>query len=258
MAVLAAISAGAGAAVLAARLLGYGAKLREALSQHGRLARVLLAIYDGIDKLADNISALVRALWRNISETVEGTVDRTNRVVRATRAARTGEFTPLGVRANPLNSEEGRTMLRELAKEDPNASLRTLNQRAKANLQSGRTLPQVGLAESGTELMKVVPRGERVGHHSPFFATREEMLKLTQKPEKLADSLGLPASSESSAYDLYSITPKPGRNPTIFTSEVAPTVEGSIRRQGGATQTVVPYRGDWSEPVYRRTIGSSP
>ena len=87
LAVLAAISAGAGAAALAARLLGYGARLREALSQHGRLGRVLLAVYDGIGHLADNIAALVRALWRNISETVEGAVDRTNRILRNSKSS---------------------------------------------------------------------------------------------------------------------------------------------------------------------------
>lgn len=258
LAALAAITEGAAAPALAARLMSYGAKLRGALSKLGELGRILLRIYDGVKTLGAKIAELVRAVWRNIDEAVEGAVDRSNRVVRASRAARTGEFTPLGVRADPLKSQEGRTMLRELAKEDPDASLKTLNKRAKANLQSGRTLPEIGSAETGTELMKAVPRGDGVGSHSPFFATREEIAKLAEKPEQLADNLGLPTASESSAYDLYSITPKEGRSPTTFTSEVASTVEGSIRRQGGATQTVVPYRGDWTEPVYKRTIGSGP
>lgn len=82
LAVLAAITAGASSTILAARLLSYGARLKRDLSKLGALSRVLLSIYDGVKALGQKIANLVRALWRNISETLGGTVNSQNVIVR--------------------------------------------------------------------------------------------------------------------------------------------------------------------------------
>lgn len=50
----------------------------------------------------------------------------------------TEKFTPLGIQGDPADSETGRTMMNELWKEDPNASLETISERAEQNMQSNK------------------------------------------------------------------------------------------------------------------------
>lgn len=58
----------------------------------------------------------------------------------------------------------------------------------------------------------------------------------------------LPVQSEAAMYDVYRMTPRPGQYPVGFKSTVAPVVQGNTTRSGGASQTLVPNRSQYTDP----------
>lgn len=77
----------------------------------------------------------------------------------------------------------------------------------------------------------------------------------------MADYLGIPAEQgvRGSVYgfDAFAMTPKPGATPVVFSSEVAPIVQGAYSARGGAQQILVPNRLLWTDPNTNKigTIG---
>ena len=128
-------------------------------------------------------------------------------------------------------------------------------------LKTGMKRPTPVTMGRGSELVKVVPTGSSVGAHSPYFMTRAEYNKLVNLPaHEVADRLGLPAQQglhgSQIGFDVYAIKPKPNVvQTTVYQSQVAPLEQGSYLAQGGAQQTLVPNRGQWTEPV---KIGNIP
>ncbi|MNG26685.1 hypothetical protein D3C84_1117040 [compost metagenome] len=105
-----------------------------------------------------------------------------------------------------------------------------------------------------TPLVKIVPVGDRVRDFSPYFTTMDELQNATKSNRTLADSLGLPLTSEAPKYSIFEISPL---QPTeVFVSKVAPTTEfgGSIGRTGGANQFLIPNRKEWSTTSLLGTI----
>jgi hypothetical protein len=146
-----------------------------------------------------------------------------------------------------LSTEEGMIYIEELMHADPSASVRVIQDRAIGQLTSGIAPPKI---VSTTEpLFKIVPEGEKVSDYSPFFTTESDLKAAQSSGKTLADYYGLPIKSEADVYDVYKIMPN--SSSTIFQSTVAPTSElgGIVERAGGATQSVVPNRSNWSNPT---------
>jgi filamentous hemagglutinin len=129
-------------------------------------------------------------------------------------------------------------------------------------LQTGNTLPTVRTVAANEELIKVVPKSamadDGVSKFSPYFMTRSEYDSLSKlSPSEIGQRLGLPAEQNIRGtllgFEAYSITPKPGTAPKVFTSTVAPVEQGAYTARGGAQQTIVPNRSQWTEP---KSIGS--
>lgn len=124
-------------------------------------------------------------------------------------------------------------------------------------LSSGSDLPSAIQVSGSTELIKLVPKGaiggDSVGSYSPFFLTRAQYDQIANLPaDKIAGALGLPAEQgvrgSQLGFDVYSMTPKPGQTPTVFSSTVAPVKQGSYSASGGRQQILVPDRSAWTNP----------
>jgi hypothetical protein len=127
-------------------------------------------------------------------------------------------------------------------------------------LKTGVSKPTTLTVTSGTELIKVVPTGKGVESYSPFFMTKSEYEKLIElPPHEMVNKLGLPAEQgllgSQLGFDGYSITPKPNISTTVYQSPVAQLQQGLYVTQGGAQQTLVTNRNQWTEPV---KIGNIP
>lgn len=124
-------------------------------------------------------------------------------------------------------------------------------------LSSGSDLPTAVQIGSGTELIKLVPKaatgGDSVGPYSPFFVTRAQYDQIANlSSDQIANALGLPAKQgirgTQLGFDVYSMTPKPGQSPTVFSSTVAPVKQGGYSATGGSNQILVPDRSLWTNP----------
>ncbi|QDC10928.1 hypothetical protein FHY55_17540 [Oceanicola sp. D3] len=82
--IIAALSAGAGAAALAARCASIASKIRAAISGGQHVAKIL-AFLDGIKPIFSKIGALVKKLRQSIDETVEGILSKGHRAERSAR-----------------------------------------------------------------------------------------------------------------------------------------------------------------------------
>lgn len=119
-------------------------------------------------------------------------------------------------------------------------------------LASGSTIPEVKIINS--PLVKIVPLGQETSKYSPFFTTADELHNATQSSRTLADSFGLPLTSEAPKYSIFEMTPL--NTTEVFVSKVAPTSEfgGSIGGGGGALQYLTPNRNEWSATKLIGTI----
>lgn len=153
-----------------------------------------------------------------------------------------------------LQTPEGAKYLKHLKDAAPNASEELITDRAIGHLTSGRELPHIEVTHE--PLVKIVPSGQRVSPHSPFFTKRSELDAALAEGHALNDRFGLPIQSEATVYDVYEIRPK---EPTeVFISKVAPTSElhGQVTRNGGATQHLVPNRTLFTDAVHVASIGN--
>ena len=107
---------------------------------------------------------------------------------------------------------------------------------------------------SGDTLVKVVPHGEAVTPFSGYFLTQSELAALTRNPGQIANRLGLPAGSQALQFDVFEV--KALTDTTVFRSKVAPTINDrtGARTTGGATQTIVANRKQFTDPVKIGTI----
>lgn len=181
--------------------------------------------------------------------------------LRATHAAEidnVSTFKPVGLTPAAaetyLGTPPGQELLADLAAADPASPADKIKARAVNQLGTGSDDPK--LEKKAAALVKIVPHGQTVSPYSPFFATVAAMKAACEGPLRLADSFAVPLKSESQTYDLYEI--RPAKGPVDFyVSVVAPTSElnGLALRPGGAQQSLVPNRGEWTAPALVGTVG---
>lgn len=114
-------------------------------------------------------------------------------------------------------------------------------------VESGANLPTRLTANADTVLYRVQPIGETVSDFTPYWVTADELAEAVNTGN-LPDRLGLPQASVASEYNFFEIRPRPGQTPNYYQSQIAPTIENGISHQGGAIQSLVPNRSQWTEP----------
>jgi hypothetical protein len=158
------------------------------------------------------------------------------------------DFKTHGVNVDPSSIPEGRALMKELKKANPDMSRDKINDLAKGMLESGKDVPVVRAVKPDETLYKIVPKGDNVSDYTPYFTSKKQLDALQENPKNISDTMGLPKSSEAAKYDVYQIKPKEGKTPKVFDSKVASTTEGQTTRKGGGDQTIVPNRPDWTTP----------
>ena len=122
----------------------------------------------------------------------------------------------------------------------------------KEMYMSGSTLPKVINVTDGMELYKIVPRNNVVHKGTPYWLTKNELIKIFNNKRGIEDMLALPEGSCKGIYDIYKITLKKDqdiKNIRIFESRIAPSKQGTVKRKGGAKQILVPDRDIWTDAV---------
>ena len=122
----------------------------------------------------------------------------------------------------------------------------------KEMYMSGSTLPKVLNVTDDMELYKIVPKNSIVHDRTPYWLTKNEIIKIFNNERGIEDILALPEGSCKGIYDIYKITLKKDqdiKNIRIFESRIAPSKQGTIKRKGGAKQILVPNRRQWTDAV---------
>ncbi len=170
-------------------------------------------------------------------------------------AASYQDFVPQGVKATPevMASPQVQAMMTEIKSANPSISIIDLERRAAEWIESGANLPATATAAPGSMLIKIVPKGEGVTPHSPYWFTPAQARAIgTMTPEQAGQVLGLPASQAAKILnggaDFFAITPKVGATPKVFVSDIAPTSQGSYFTAPTAQQVIVPNRSLWNPP----------
>ena len=94
-----------------------------------------------------------------------------------------------------LVSAKGTRYIQMLKEADPAASTSKLAERAINQLTSGRELPRMETIDE--PLVKIVPRGEPVSPHSPFFARQSAFEDAIARGHNLSEHFALPERSEA-------------------------------------------------------------
>lgn len=154
-----------------------------------------------------------------------------------------------------FKTPEGLAYLQKIidANSGSSRTLSELKNFAVGQVRSGLDLPRMETIDE--PLVKIVPRGEQVSPHTPFFARRSAFEDAIANGHNLSERFGLPIRSEAQVYDIYQIRPN---GPTeVFVNTIAPTSElgGQVVKSGGAEQYLVPNRRLYSEAVHIGSIG---
>jgi filamentous hemagglutinin len=149
---------------------------------------------------------------------------------------------------------QAQALVAEIRAANPSLPQLTIEQFAREYLESGTALPQMGVAASGTMLLKAVPKGDVVSQYTGFWMSPLQAQAIaTMKPDQIGQLLGLPAAQAANiiknGIDFYAIAPKVGTFPKVFISNVAPTSQAGVVMPGGAQQVIVPNRGLWTAPA---------
>ncbi|PWL32585.1 MAG: hypothetical protein DCO96_03310 [Fluviicola sp. XM-24bin1] len=113
-------------------------------------------------------------------------------------------------------------------------------------VESGSTYPVTAYADSATNLYKLVAKGGSIiNSPSAYYLTKTQLDALKAHPALMEQDLGLPLTSVSGEYWIYTITSLKDSN-LFFQSTVAPTVQYGTRplhpiynTPGGATQSLI-------------------
>ncbi|MCR9173521.1 MAG: fibronectin type III domain-containing protein [bacterium] len=111
-------------------------------------------------------------------------------------------------------------------------------------INSGSSVPTIKNYSEGDILYKIVPKGNNIQTPSPYYLSQSQYNAVKNNSATLEQVLGLPLSSCSSQYDVFTITAKD--DVTVFESIIAPTKQNAIstpntiyETTGGGTQTII-------------------
>ncbi len=125
-------------------------------------------------------------------------------------------------------------------------------------IESGDDIPIPRMIAPGEKLYKVVsgtPETAMVGPYSSYWMNAEQLKIIQANPNLTNSTLGLPASSQGSRFQLFEIQPMPGEHPVVYQSTIATVsnklTDGIVTADvGKGQQVLVPQRELWSEPKH--------
>jgi filamentous hemagglutinin len=191
----------------------------------------------------------------------------TNADIKASQMARSSykDFVTGGLQASDevMATPQAQALISEIQAGSPGLTYNQALNYAAGYIESGTGLPTAAVALPDSQLIKVVPNsiltsgagnGAEVSSTSGYWMTVNQAKALqNMSPEQMGQVLGLPAGQAArianDGFEFYMISPKPGLQPSIFVSEVAPSSQGTITMPGGAEQVIVPNRSQWTNPV---------
>ena len=213
-----------------------------------------------VKPIAAEITALLEVAKFRIATTFEGQAAKAARA----KAASSGDglvilkapkpppdgyktYKTHGIFENPLDSPEGRSMVKNLERQG--YSQQEALDKTRELMKSGSTYPLANPLDKGDTLYKVMPEGQMPGDKSAFWATRKDIASLRGLDrDGIANRLGVPLESQQAArYDIVEIT---AQRPTIVHhSQIAPTTQNGWSQTAGGSQTLVTDRGSFTAPV---------
>ncbi|WP_307002965.1 hypothetical protein [Sphingomonas sp. SORGH_AS_0879] len=156
-------------------------------------------------------------------------------------------FTTYGLEIDPMSIPQGQKLIQSIHLSNPSLDESLIRRYARDYIKSGSTIPNPVEIKSGVNLVKIVPKGQVPSPYTGYWMSSSELKALQNNNSEIGAKLGLPLGSQTGDYDIYQITAK--SDVTVFESKVAPTQQGSVKQVGGATQTIVPNRKMFSDPV---------
>ena len=105
--------------------------------------------------------------------------------------------------------------------------------------------------QQGTELYKVVKKGNAPNPTTEYWFTKSELDNLMSKGTNFESKAGLPLGSMADEYDIYKITAN--QSATTYRSTITATNQRGYTTTGGAQQTLVLDRSTWTAPVKYNT-----
>lgn len=158
------------------------------------------------------------------------------------------DFKTFGLDLEPKNFPEGRTIIEEY--QNAGLPLSQAEMYAKGLIESGSTVPVKKVINE--PLFKIVSSGTTPSDMTPYWFTKGELENLKRDPIDALNKLGIPLQSHAVKFDVYEIKPK--GIATVFESKIAPTQQGSFKQSGGATQTLVTNRSQFTDAKKTESI----
>ncbi|SUD90617.1 hypothetical protein [Psychrobacter phenylpyruvicus] len=128
----------------------------------------------------------------------------------------------------------------------------------KEYIESGKPVPVVQVANQNTKLYKLVKLGGDYDTPSPntgYWIDQAQYDLVKAHPDRANDILGLPEGSQANSFKVFVMQPKAGEAPRVYQSSIATTTNATgLTNVGNATQTIVPNRKLWQEPVETNDI----
>ena len=246
---LGAAVAGSGAVRHAGQFTGKAIELMVGLSKVLSKARLDKKIGEKVKVKPNNVSGIIGS---------SGTKKSSNKAVKTTDAKpdinKLGDgtgFKAMGVNVDPSESQQGRLLMQQYRQQYPEMSRVEIKKLARSTLETGKDLPEVSIAKPGDTFYKLIPTTEGRGPSpkTAYWMDESQLKALSSDKVDIGSSFGLPNQTSTSSYKVYKVSVKEAQAPLIFRSEIAPVVDGGIYKTGGQSQTIIPKRSAFSEPV---------
>lgn len=162
-----------------------------------------------------------------------------------------GIFDTQGLNIDPMRLADGVKMVRELEK--TGLTHKEAVDQARGFISAGSTPPVAKPLDATDSLVKVVPSGGAPSSSTGYWMSKSEFETLSKDPVAMSSKLGLPPKQQVESFDVFEIKPRQGA--LVFESAVAPTtVNGKPDMSGGAKQTIVVDRNQFTPPVKTGSI----
>jgi hypothetical protein len=152
-----------------------------------------------------------------------------------------------GLKGDPLETAEGRKLVDQYKAQG--MTERQALDKASELMESGSTpLKAIDIAP-GDALYKVVPEGELGGKYSAYYATEQEIANLKGLSyDQITDRLGIPLESQQTGrFDVVQVIAK--EPTTVYETVIANTTQNGYAQPGGGVQSLIPNRGQFTNPV---------
>ncbi len=166
----------------------------------------------------------------------------------AASTQRLADFKTFGMEVDPKSIPEGVAIIEEYKLAGLSSDKAEIY--AKSLIESGSTVPVQKTIND--PIYKVVSVGGEPSPLTPYWVSGEELANLKVDPVNALGKLGIPLQSHGVKFDVFEIKPK--GDAVVFESTVAPTQQGAYRQSGGAVQTLVPNRNQFTDALKIETI----